>query len=63
MKRLLIFLAVTSNPYLVQCLIVNFTSNAERLRRNADNMEKIIFNNYNEYIESKSSGKAFCFSE
>jgi hypothetical protein len=61
MKKLLILLVVTSNPYLAQCFSVNFANDTERSRRSIDNMGKIIFNNYNEYIESKSGGKAFCF--
>lgn len=71
MKRLLILLAITSNQCFVQCFLINFANDTERFRRSADNMErsqkssdnmeKILFGSYNDYIESKSCGKAFLF--
>lgn len=61
MRKLLIFLAITSNQSWVQCFLIKFTNETERYRRSSENMEKILFGSYNDYIESKSSGKAFCF--
>lgn len=53
MKSFWIFLVVSSNHCLVHCLFVNFQNDTERIRRSSDNMEKILFGSYNEYIESE----------
>lgn len=60
MKSLSIFLVVISRQCLVMCFLLNTQQNhTERFRRDADDMNKIMFGPYNTRVESKCATSVF----
>lgn len=59
MKSLWVFLVLTASQWLVMCLVVNAQNDTERIKRDADDMNKMMFGSFNTKVESKCAEKCF----